>query len=382
MIGTGDIFSSGPSFDPVRLAIARELAGLTKTELAALIDKTPSALSQFESGRARPDPQTLRRISLAVGLPLAFFNRRAGTAPVPLDACHFRSLRSATQKDRRRLLAVATLLCELVGRLDEEFELPQDAVSPMANTPKDERGIEALADELRHAWGLGLAPIKNMVRLLEAKGVIVSPIVDGCEEVDAFSLWHAHRPLIFLVLDKHSPSRSRFDAAHELGHLVMHVDVTPASQEVERQANRFASAFLMPQAQFVRECPTRLNWDQLEKLKLRWGVSLAALVRRGRDLGVYTEATYRRACVQLNQRFNSGGIRRPEPNEPPPEVPTVIKDALAELHPDVGPEGLAMHFALSPSALRLMLPLVAGVVLHHDPLASTREGHGREGERG
>lgn len=359
MIGTGDLFSSS-SFDPARLAIARELAGLTKTELAGLVDKTPSALSQFESGRARPDSQTLRRISLAVGMPLTFFSRRRVTAPVPIDACHFRSLRSATQKDRRRLLAIATLLCELVEQLEDEFELPQDAVSPVIGAPRDENGIEQLAEQVRRAWGLGLGPIKNMVRLLEAKGVIVSPIVDGCEEVDAFSLWHAHRPLIFLVLDKHSPSRSRFDAAHELGHLVMHVDVMPASQEVERQANRFASAFLMPQAQFKRECPPRLNWNQLEELKLRWGVSLAALVRRGRDVGVFSEATYRRACVQLNQRFNPGGFRRPEPNEPPPENPTVIADALAEMHPEAGPDGLAAHFDLSPAALRLMLPIVVG----------------------
>lgn len=355
---TTDLFTRN-SFDPVRLAIARELAGLSKTELATLVEKSPSAISQFESGRARPDAQTLRHISLALGLPLTFFNHRAGTSAIPIDACHFRSLRSATQRDRRRLLAIASLLCELVTRLEEDFEFPVDAVSAVTSPPSTDSDIEALAVRIRQTWSLGAGPIKNMVRLLEAKGVIVAPIVNGCEEVDAFSLWHDRRPLVFLVLDKHSPSRSRFDAAHELGHLVMHVDVTPASQEVERQANRFASAFLLPRESFEQECPSWLDWPAFEKLKIRWGVSLSALVRRAHDTGKLSDASYRRACVQLNQRFNASGVRKAEPNEPPVEEPTVVADALKALHADGETERLARELDLSPTALSLLLPLLA-----------------------
>ena len=357
MTGPAELFSR-TSFDPSRLSIGRELAGLSKTELAALVEKTPSAISQFESGRARPDSQTLRQLSLALGLPQTFFNRRAAASAIPLDACHFRSLRSATQRDRRRLLAIATLLCELVTRLEQDFEFPPDALSSVAAAPSNESEIEQLAIRVRSAWGFGLGPIKNMVRLLEAKGAIVSPVVDGCEEVDAFSLWHGERPLVFLVLDKHSPSRSRFDAAHELGHLVMHADVTPASQEVERQANRFASAFLMPRESFERECPIWLDWAVLTQLKQRWGVSFAALVRRARDVGKLSEATYRRACVQLNQRYNAGGLRRPEPNEPSLETPTVVSEAIA-LHLAGDIDRLVRDLDLSPSALRLLLPMLA-----------------------
>jgi Zn-dependent peptidase ImmA (M78 family)/transcriptional regulator with XRE-family HTH domain len=355
VIGADDLFSASHLFDPARLTVARELKGLTKTELAELVEKTPSALSQFEAGRARPDPQTLRRIALALGLPIAFFTRRRSASLIPLDACHFRSLRSATQRDRRRLLAIAMLLCELVAEVEDFVELPIDQISPLASAAATTEDIEELATQVRRSWGLGLGPITNVVRLLEAKGAIVARIVDGCEEVDAFSLWHSNRPLVFLVMEKHSASRSRFDAAHELGHLVMHADVAPASQEVERQANRFASAFLMPREVFLQECPRRLVWGHVEELKRRWKVSLGAIVRRGYDLGCFSEATYRRACVYLNQTYNAGGVRRPEPYEPQLESPTVIADAIAALEESDPLEAIAERLGLSASAVKMLL---------------------------
>ena len=157
-------------------------------------------------------------------------------------------------------------------------------------------------------------------------------------------------------MDKHSPSRSRFDAAHELGHLVMHADVMPASQAVERQANRFASAFLMPRETFLMECPHRLVWGHFEELKRRWGVSLSALVRRAYDLGRFGEATYRRACMQLNQKYNAGGVRRLEPHEPAVEVPTVVADAIEALDEQNPLEGLARRLGLSASTVSQLLP--------------------------
>ncbi len=148
MIGADDLFSASHLFDPARLTVARELKGLTKTELAELVEKTPSALSQFEAGRARPDPQTLRRIALALGLPIAFFTRRRTASLIPLDACHFRSLRSATQRDRRRLLAIAMLLCELVAEVEDFVELPVDQISPLAAAAATSEDIEELATQV------------------------------------------------------------------------------------------------------------------------------------------------------------------------------------------------------------------------------------------
>lgn len=350
-VGPGDSHLAAHLFEPTRMTLARELRGLKKAELAAKINRTPSAISQFESGRARPDAQTLAALSLALRVPLAFFATPPVIGTLALDACHFRSLRSATQMDRRRLLASASITSELVNLLEEEVEMPSEQVSAVARMAHGADAIEECASEVRLTWSLGLGPIPNLVRLLESKGIVVAHVPEECREVDAFSTWCGTRPFIFLVSESGSASRMRFDSVHELGHLVMHADVAPGNAEAERDANRFASAFLLPKEPFLAECPRWLNFEHLYELKRRWGVSVAALVRRAYDLGVFSEATYRRAFVRLNKT----GERYNERNEPAPEAPTLIAKALQALSGDKSLDELAGDIGLRGDDLRALL---------------------------
>jgi len=347
MIGENDIYTAAKLFQPARLTLARELRGHAKSELADKIDKSASAIGQFESGRARPDAQTVRELSLALGLPLTFFTRPLRTAPVPVEQCHFRSLRSASQKERRRLIAQGTILNELVSLLEERVELPREQVSAVARTCISVDDIESLAVEVRTRWGLGLGPIPNVMQLLEANGLLVLPIHAGSADVDAFSFWLGGRPCIFLVEHKDSSSRVRFDAGHELGHLVLHPDVVPGDPEMERQANRFASAFLLPKDSFLPECPTRLVWEHFLELKRRWKVSLAALFRRAYDLERITEASYRRAFMMLNRT----GQRQHEACEPPIEKPAMIANAIGLISGELSFESIADQLGLSAADL-------------------------------
>lgn len=351
MIGPGDIHTAARLFDPERLTLAREYRGLTKAELAEKIGKTPSAVSQFEAGRVRPDGQTVGRLMLALNMPASFFARTPDAVPyklIPLDRCHFRSLRSATQKDRRTLLARGTLICGLVSFLEQKVTLPVEQVTSLASTPADDEEIETIARDVRSHWKLGLGPIGNMTNLLERHGVIVIPIDQECWEVDAFSMWNEGRPIIFLVMEKGSTSRTRWDAGHELGHLIMHVDVAAGSPVLERQANRFASAFLLPRDSFLHEAPRRLNWDHVWELKRRWKVSAAAILRRSFDLGTISEPTYRRAFMYLNQT----GQRMNEPDEPPHEQPVALKKSFEVIENKWPIPRIAEEIGMSASELQ------------------------------
>src|SRR5690606_38887686 len=113
---------------------------------------------------------------------------------------------------------------------------------PKGPSELDMEAIEQIASRLRKHWGMGMGPIPNMTKLLESKGVFILPIADAFHQVDAYSAWPGARPTIMLSFYK-SASRARFDAAHELGHLIMHEDTFPADTSVESQADRFASAF-------------------------------------------------------------------------------------------------------------------------------------------
>lgn len=336
-VGSSDLHLATHLFSAERLTLARELRGMTKAELAERVQKTAAAVGQFEAGRSRPEAKTVAAIALALGVPVGFFAaRKNATSLLATEQCHFRSLRSASQRDRRRVLATGVLLCDLVAELEEEFEFPSERVSEVAHDAAGTADIEDIAAATRRRWGLGFGPIPHLLRLMESKGILINFVPNVCHDIDAFSTWHVGRPIVFLVEDS-QPSRLRFDAAHELGHLIMHADVTPGSPELERQANRFAAAFLLPKESFLPECPSRLNWEHFYELKRRWRVSVAALVKRAFDLGRISEATYRRAFVQLNARNE----RVHERFEPDPEVPTMIQAALQEVEADLPVSAIA-----------------------------------------
>lgn len=345
--GINDIHLAAHLFKPERLTLARELRGLTKTELAERIQKSPGAISQFEVGRTKPEAGTVAAMALALQVPAGFFARSGGRQPLATESAYFRSLRSTSQGRRRQLLAKAVLVSELVDLLEEEVEFPPADVPQADARPRSVDDIEDLADEVRKRWGLGLGPITNLVALLESKGILVLRLPDDFTDVDAFSVRSGQRPLIFLVTAKDSTSRTRLDGAHELGHLVMHHDVNPGDAGMEREANRFASALLFPREHFLHEGPRSLNWGLMYELKARWGMSVAAIVRRSFDLGMIAESTYRRGFMHLN----STGKRRNEGQEPEVEEPTMLRDSLAMVAVDSSMEAVAAQLGVHAASL-------------------------------
>ncbi|MGH3170781.1 MAG: helix-turn-helix domain-containing protein, partial [Trebonia sp.] len=202
---------------PSRLALARKRRGLTMVRLAADAGVTTRSLSAYESGQQRPTPQTLRALASALGLPAAFLE-----APeideIPPDAASFRALSKMTASQRDSACSAGRIAFLINDWIEGRFHLPAPAVPSL---PKLD--AETAAEVVRARWGLGLAPVANMIHLLESRGVRVFSLAEECAEVDAFSLYWHGTPFCFLNTMK-SGERGRFDAAHELGHLVLHTE--------------------------------------------------------------------------------------------------------------------------------------------------------------
>ena len=162
---------------------------------------------------------------------------------------------------------------------------------------------------MRQAFGLPSGPVPNVAEVLEKHGILVIRLPLDTADVDAFSLPFHDRPVVVLGTDKNDRARSRFDAAHELGHLVVHGDQIWGVKEVEHQAHAFAAAFLMPAEDIRDELPDRADWPALFQLKQKWQVSLAALLMRARTLGRMSENNYLTAIKAASAR----GWRRVEP---------------------------------------------------------------------
>jgi Zn-dependent peptidase ImmA (M78 family)/DNA-binding XRE family transcriptional regulator len=325
-VSAGGARSAATLFHPERLELARQAAGLRKNELAERVGLTPAAISQFEHGRANPSPATLAKLALALGMPVEYFARDGRPLrPANAAAAFFRSLRSTRQRDRTLAAARAMFVWEVVRLLERHVELPEPAIPEFSLAPDADRdAIEEAASALRAAWELPPGPIAHMVRLLEAHGAVVVRLRGlGCE-VDAFSCLQG-RPIVVLWCEKEDKARARFDAAHELAHLVMHPEADPGNKILEAQADAFAAAFLLPREYIYAQLPRRVDFRRLLELKLQWGVSLSALLYRARTLGVIGESAYRRAMA----RMSSEGWRRDEPGElGPPEIPTMLPNAL------------------------------------------------------
>jgi Zn-dependent peptidase ImmA (M78 family)/transcriptional regulator with XRE-family HTH domain len=287
------------AFDPDELTLARKFRGLRKNELAQAVGVTPAALSQYELGQSRPSPAVLARLALALGVPVRFFVI-GHPKPVSPSAAHFRSLRATTQLERDQALAFGQVAWRLMTGIEKYIELPASRI-PHAALPADPGGAEvaAAARQARESMGVSAGPVPHVVRLLEAHGTVVIGLPAMSRRVDAFSHWYGSRPVVFLNPMKDDKARSRFDAAHELGHLVLHHDAEPGNRVVENQAHDFAAEFLMPCEQIAGELPRRLDWDRLFLAKRRWGVSLKALVYRAHKLGIFGQSAYRAGMVTL-----------------------------------------------------------------------------------
>lgn len=308
-------------FNPKRLTLARRRRGLTKTKLAEMLGVEVRSITAYESDEFRPDKERLYQLAEKLRFPVQFF---AGDdlEEISPDIVSFRSMSKMTAGQRDSALGAGAMALLFNKWIDARFELPNSKLPDLSQ----EASPEAAADMLRQLWNLGELPIKNMIHLLEAKGIRVFSLSIDTVQLDAFSMWNGDTPFIFLNTKK-SCEHSRFDAAHELGHLVLHRHAGGKGQEAEREANAFASAFLMPRSSVLANAPHMATVDQLVRHKPYWTVSAAALAYRLHDVDLVSDWHYRMLCIELAKR----GYRKKEPHEAPREISQMLAKIFAAL---------------------------------------------------
>jgi len=329
-------------FNPSRFIIARERRGIKKQELASKIGVTPKAISDYEKGRYEPDSLVLKKISEALRFPELFFCGD-DIDTLEVDTVSFRALSKMSAVKKNIAINSGNIALLLNDWIESQFELPlvdlPDFSKESGKYSSTLKNIEpeAAAESLRNHWQLGEAPIKNMIALLESKGVRVFSLAIDSTEVDAFSTWKNEKPFIFLNTRK-SAEHSRFDAAHELGHLVLHKHGTPQGREAEDEANVFASAFLMPRGGVLSTAPKFPSIANMIEYKKHWLVSLAAINYRIHALGLTSDWTYYELCKQIAK----AGYRKKEPEGIQHETSQVLNKVFSALRKEgVSPQHVA-----------------------------------------
>lgn len=307
------------AFVPARLTQARRRRSLTKGRLAALSQLSVKTIASYENGTTVPSDETILVLAKALEFPPEFFS--AGEPlQIHTDRVSFRALTTMTAAQRGTALAAGELAIELDNWIANRFNRPAASVPDLRGaTP------EVAADAVRAEWGLGNRMVPHLIHRLEAQGVRVFSLVQESREVDAFSMWWGETPYMFLNTVK-TAERSRFDAAHELGHLVLHRHGAPNGRAAESEANQFASAFLMPRADVLAQAPRYPTVATIIQAKRIWGVSAMALVHRLHALKRLTDWQYQQLCIRFRSQFGAS-----EPDQMARESSQSLAKVLAAL---------------------------------------------------
>lgn len=325
---------------------------MTQKALAEASKTTQATVSRVEAGVHEPHAATVSAWAAALRYPVAFFERRSDAPPLPHT--FWRKQAKLGKTDQKEIEARIAINCLCVQALLRSVDVSE------ADAPGIKVGIQAksaadAAKYMRSYWRLPTGPIEDLVRVAEANGIMVVmlPSTPGFQGVSIRDSRKELPPIVFVSADD-PMDRQRWTIAHEIGHILLHhhqrvLDLT--EDEIEDEADAFAGEFLMPAHEIRPHFSWKTHLPELAQLKLHWRVSMAALLRRGKDLERISETH----ATRLWKIMSKAGYRRGgEPNEPPKEEPTMLRELLRVHVEDLGyaEEELAMSLALDLEDLR------------------------------
>lgn len=337
-------------FNGDRLKEALQFRGLKMSELSAMTDISRQSLSLYANNENNPPYENVMKIAKELDFPYDFFMVKDFCTTVT-DNTYFRSQAAATKKTRKSQIIRLEYLAKMYEVLLEYVDFPTkslpivpelcDANDPLKlETAEGLREIEEIASQVRKQWGLGAGPIENLQYELESHGIVVTGFRNVDSKIDAFSQRINVEDsgsvfIIALALGEKPQERLRFDMAHELGHILMHIwgenneDIDKEEFNLrEKQANIFAGAFLLPAESFGRDVePYASNIEFYRSLKKKWGVSMQAMMYRARQLEIITTNQFQYMMRLLSKR----GHRKHEPGDSPGKLGTTIFQGAIDL---------------------------------------------------
>lgn len=295
----------GPEVVGDRLRIARESAKITQATAATALEVARTTVVAIEQGQRRVKLDELQRLARLYGTSVNALMRR--------ESVYF-DLRPRFRKGGEQDADIDASAAALTQLVQAELELENLlGISRTRNDPP-ERPIlpgdvflqaEHDALELRQALGLGLAPVHDMVAVLELQlgaRVFVRRLPSRISGLYAY----VDEPGACILLNASQPrDRRAYTAAHELGHFISTRRApdalyggTPETSREERYANAFARAFLTPSravmAKFrdITAGATELTRRHVIVLAHTFGISREALVRRLEELRLTRAGTW------------------------------------------------------------------------------------------
>lgn len=282
---------------PEELRNIRKMRGLTLDEVCQKLDRLVSkqALSKYERGKMRPSSQVLDALLKIYRVSSFSFQP---VFPIRVNGWNFRRGELLSMKEEVAIKAEVNRRLQQYLYLEDKLGMLTPFQPPFPTTRYASiEDMETAAMVLRKKWVLGRDAIPSVCRVMEGAGIKVLEL-NLDERVDGLSGW-VNKKIPFVVLNQRNVTveRKRFTALHELGHLLFHFLECLDIRTKEKCCHRFASALLFPMEvayEAFGKKRSALSLEELVELKNSYGMSVAALVHRAKDLHVITEVYYNR----------------------------------------------------------------------------------------
>lgn len=333
-------------FNGDRLRFARQYRGMTIEELGTETGLSKQNISQYENFNGKdskgssPNFATVFNIANVLSFPKEFFYQKDQYTIKTLNT-YFRALLTSKMKDKTSQINKSIIISLIYYILNDYIEFPTLNIPDFDLEKLTDEKISHIADELRNYWKIGEEPIDDMIYLMESNGIIITSLSTNSETIDAFTQYininNTETFCVALENEKTSSARRQFSAAHELGHIVLHsksgIDMENIDRaefrEIERQANLFASEFLLPKNEFAKDLIDPNSLKCYEILKRKWKVSIFAMIIRAYNLQLITYSQYQ----YLIRQYTVKKYRGHEPLDNVQEInqPQLLKNAIEML---------------------------------------------------
>lgn len=297
------------------IQLARESRGYTQTELAELINIPQGNLSRMERDELGVKDEHLKNICKVLNYPESFFYQKAQICPTDT---HYRKAIVLDQKIKQKAEAIMNIYKFNIEEMLKSLDLSIKNI-PIFSEQYD--SPEKIAQYLRSYWKLSKGPIDNLSKIIEENGIITIQMDFETDKIEGRTIVsETGHPIIFINKNS-SGDRQRLTLAHELGHVILHINTMPTfARDEEVEAFRFASEFLMPISECQYDLTGKLNLEKLADLKRIWKVSMQSIITRIQK----TDIANKNHCRYLWSQIVYKGWKKKEPIEIPKENPTLL----------------------------------------------------------
>lgn len=349
------------------VTVVRQAKGWTQSELADQAAVSQSFISKVENGQLELENDQLWEVARVLEVPVDLLQVRDQNLGSGVSCVHHRRKRSQLKAGAARKIEGITHLASLTAtNLIRQLEQPIEVSVPKIY--RADQTIPDAATALREQLGLGSAPIKDLIGVVESLGIVVILRDLGTDAQDAVSLYTPGRHPVIIINTSLSGDRQRFSLAHETAHIILHGwHVMTGEERVEREANMFAGALLAPPSAMKQELAGlgQRDFRRLVEMKQTWGISIGALVEQARILEILDEDAHRTLRIKLNEL----GWTKVEPGHVEGEVPHLVR-RIVDLHIDE--LGRTMDKVAS-IGLMLPEPFMRHFAKHRSNLSETQE---------